>query len=184
MAIRAIETRYAGCRFRSRLEARWAVLFDALGIEWNYERQGFETQHGWYLPDFWLPEAKAWIEVKGGKSTRRDQLKCEEVAREEWKSGHRFRILVGDIPRAPFLVSETGPYALLCQSWTAIPGTTDPLPKLGEPFEWAPMVSPGDIGARQGFIRTGWVPVQEKYKDLPEALTKARSARFEHGEFG
>lgn len=102
MAIKAIETRYAGCRFRSRLEARWAVFFDALGIEWNYEQQGFETQHGWYLPDFWLPEAEAWIEVKGGKPTRRDQLKCEEVAREKWKSGHRFRILVGDIPRAPF----------------------------------------------------------------------------------
>ena len=28
---KAIETRYAGHRFRSRLEARWAVFFDALG---------------------------------------------------------------------------------------------------------------------------------------------------------
>ena len=72
MAVKAIETRYAGCRFRSRLEARWAVFFDALGIEWNYEPQGFETQHGRYLPDFWLPETKAWIEVKGGKPTKRD----------------------------------------------------------------------------------------------------------------
>lgn len=45
-------------------------------------------------------------------------------------------------------------------------------------------MSPGDIGVRQGFIKTGWVPVQEKAKDLPDALTKARSARFEHGEFG
>jgi hypothetical protein len=31
--MKAIETRYAGCLFRSRLEARWAVLFDHLGIE-------------------------------------------------------------------------------------------------------------------------------------------------------
>lgn len=30
--IKAIETSYAGCRFRSRLEARWAVFFDTLGI--------------------------------------------------------------------------------------------------------------------------------------------------------
>lgn len=66
-AIAAIETRYAGCRFRSRLEARWAVFFDALGIAWEYEPQGFhippspfggdDLQHpGWnYLPDFYLP---------------------------------------------------------------------------------------------------------------------------------
>lgn len=26
----ALETRYAGCRFRSRIEARWAVFFAAL----------------------------------------------------------------------------------------------------------------------------------------------------------
>jgi len=42
MAIAAIETRYAGCRFRSRLEARWAVFYDALGIDWEYEPQGFD----------------------------------------------------------------------------------------------------------------------------------------------
>lgn len=36
----ALTTRYAGCRFRSRLEARWAVFFDHLGIEWEYEPQG------------------------------------------------------------------------------------------------------------------------------------------------
>lgn len=50
--IKAIETRYAGCRFRSRLEARWAVFFDRLGIEWEHEPEGFETSAGPYLPDF------------------------------------------------------------------------------------------------------------------------------------
>lgn len=34
MTIKAIETRYAGCR-RSRLEARWAVVFDTLGFAWE-----------------------------------------------------------------------------------------------------------------------------------------------------
>jgi hypothetical protein len=29
--LRPIETRYRGFRFRSRLEARWAVFFDAAG---------------------------------------------------------------------------------------------------------------------------------------------------------
>jgi hypothetical protein len=52
--IKAIETRYKGYRFRSRLEARWAVFFDALGLTWDYEPEGFETDAGWYLPDFFL----------------------------------------------------------------------------------------------------------------------------------
>jgi hypothetical protein len=71
VSIQAIETRYAGCRFRSRLEARWAVVFDQLGIEWEYEPEGFETSAGPYLPDFRvrIPQIKSarhvqWFEVK------------------------------------------------------------------------------------------------------------------------
>lgn len=63
--IKAIETRYAGCLFRSRLEARWAVFFDTLGIRWEYEKEGYDLgEAGWYLPDFWLPESSTWVEVK------------------------------------------------------------------------------------------------------------------------
>ena len=40
--IQAIETRYNGYRFRSRLEARWAVFFDEMGIEYEYEIEGFD----------------------------------------------------------------------------------------------------------------------------------------------
>ena len=55
--IRAIETQYKGYRFRSRLEARWAVFFDAMGIKWEYEKEGFDLgAQGYYLPDFWLPD--------------------------------------------------------------------------------------------------------------------------------
>ena len=66
----AIETLYAGCRFRSRLEARWAVFFDALGIAWEYEPEGYEITDGHtspirYLPDFYLPDPEVWVEVKG-----------------------------------------------------------------------------------------------------------------------
>ncbi|SHH14052.1 MULTISPECIES: hypothetical protein [Desulfosporosinus] len=63
---KAIETRYKGYRFRTRLEARWAVFFDALGVRWEYEKEGFELSTGdLYLPDFWLPDDKLWVEVKG-----------------------------------------------------------------------------------------------------------------------
>ena len=58
MTIKAIETEYKGYRFRSRLEARWAVFFDALGVQWFYEHEGFDLgKSGWYLPDFWLPQS-------------------------------------------------------------------------------------------------------------------------------
>ncbi len=63
--IKAIETQYQGYRFRSRLEARWAVFFDALGIKWEYEKEGYDLgELGWYLPDFWLPDKQVWVEVK------------------------------------------------------------------------------------------------------------------------
>jgi hypothetical protein len=65
--MKAIETRYNGHRFRSRLEARWAVFFDRLGVEWEYEPEGFELKDGTkYLPDFYLPkfEGGCWVEVK------------------------------------------------------------------------------------------------------------------------
>lgn len=64
-----IETIYAGCRFRSRLEARWAVFFTTLGVEWEYEPQGYlvgdEGHQRPYLPDFYLPQLGTWVEVKG-----------------------------------------------------------------------------------------------------------------------
>jgi len=53
MTIKAIETIYKGYRFRSRLEARWAVFFDEMGYDWEYESEGYELRDGtWYLPDF------------------------------------------------------------------------------------------------------------------------------------
>lgn len=64
MAIKAIETRYKGYRFRSRLEARWAVFFDALHMQWDYEKEGFDVNGTWYLPDFWLADLDCFAEVK------------------------------------------------------------------------------------------------------------------------
>lgn len=73
--MKPIETRYHGCRFRSRLEAKWAVFFDCMDIEWEYEPEGYDLGDGiWYLPDFRLHGWKGrgsegheclWAEVKG-----------------------------------------------------------------------------------------------------------------------
>ena len=65
MDLKPIETIYNGNRFRSRLEARWAVFFDAVGVEYQYEPEGFEFHDGtMYLPDFYLPVNDMYIEIK------------------------------------------------------------------------------------------------------------------------
>lgn len=81
--IKAIETKYNGYRFRSRLEARWAVFFDALEEPWEYEKEGFDLgEAGYYLPDFWLPRVNAWVEVKGGALSGDSMRKIKTFAKQ------------------------------------------------------------------------------------------------------
>ena len=49
-SILAKPTPYKGINFRSRLEARWAAMFDILGWTWEYEPEC----EGAYIPDFLL----------------------------------------------------------------------------------------------------------------------------------
>jgi len=73
----AIQTKYHGFLFRSRLEARWAVFYDSLGIEWEYEKEGYDLgDAGLYLPDFWLPRQKCWVEIKGEEPSDKESLKA------------------------------------------------------------------------------------------------------------
>lgn len=51
MEIRAIPTTYAGVNFRSRLEARWAAMFDLLGLRWDYEPP---IDFAGWIPDFMI----------------------------------------------------------------------------------------------------------------------------------
>ena len=49
--MKAIETEYKGYKFRSRLEARWAIFFDACGVRWEYEPEGYVP----ITPHLWMP---------------------------------------------------------------------------------------------------------------------------------
>lgn len=82
--MKAIPTVYCGTKFRSRLEADWAATMDSVGLEWQYEIEGFQLSDGsWYLPDFYLPSAKAWMEVKGDHDERVG--KFETFAADLWR---------------------------------------------------------------------------------------------------
>jgi hypothetical protein len=93
MGIKAIETVYKGYRMRSRLEARWAVFFDSLGIEWEYEAEGYEMDKEKYLPDFWLPEHNMFIEIKPKIPEGREFDKLKAFSEESPK---RLFIIVGN----------------------------------------------------------------------------------------
>ena len=79
--IQAIETEYQDYKFRSRLEARWAVFMSELGVPYEYEKEGYDLEdYGWYLPDFWLPTMDSWLEIKGAFPSAEEQAKCEKLA--------------------------------------------------------------------------------------------------------
>lgn len=79
--VRAIDTAYSGRLFRSRLEARWAVFFNRLGIRWEYEKEGFELpdesgQSLRYLPDFWIPHIESYVEIKADDPSDSERAKA------------------------------------------------------------------------------------------------------------
>ncbi len=95
MTIKAIETMYRDYRFRSRLEARWAVFFDYMNVRWEYEKQGYELPSGCYLPDFWLPQIECWVEIKGALPTDGELQLAGELATG---TGSRVFVFHGEVP--------------------------------------------------------------------------------------
>jgi hypothetical protein len=98
MNIKPIETVYNGYRFRSRLEAKWAVFFDAAGIKYQYEPEGFELEDGTrYLPDFYLPELDTHCEVKANtKDAIKDIVRYASMI--VWGGPIKRLVLLSDIP--------------------------------------------------------------------------------------
>jgi len=177
--IKAIETRYAGCRFRSRLEARWAVFWDHLEIRWEYEPQGYVIDGRPYLPDFWLPELQTWAEVKGSDQDNFEGEHvdlCRGLANAE---GHPVILLTGP-PEARFY-SRFAP-DLDPQSFTAAFFRDYSTRLVVADHYWfqhvvirevdGALILMGDDRCVRNSLGGGFL----------EAVTAARSARFEHGE--
>ncbi len=169
-AITPIETRYRGYRFRSRLEARWAVFFDALKIKWEYEPQGFDLgKGGLYLPDFYLPTFSGgmYVEVKpDGGDFSKARAFAEASGEQIW--------LAEGVP-GPRVYEFICTWRGVTESWEGVPNAAD---AWGEDRMFT---FPGYMQ------RDGWI-VPEDLDCLGDhylpAVNAARGARFEHGEDG
>lgn len=95
--IKSIETIYSGHKFRSRLEARWAVFFDHVGLSWQYELEGFQMGGIKYLPDFWIEELDCFVEIKPSFPMGIDLEKVRAFAAE------KKLILICGMPYASFV---------------------------------------------------------------------------------
>jgi hypothetical protein len=177
--INAIETCYQGYRFRSRLEARWAIFFDSLGIKWEYEIEGFILTNGRkYLPDFYLPKfcEGLWVEVKpvGG-----DFSVAKRFAKEN---------------KCSILLAEGTPDLVVYGFYD---GKQDEDGSFGEEARdgdacFDDKYLPGGRNADEHrmFYWTGLNPMDDVWNKsdydgsslIFRAVTAARSARFEHGE--
>jgi hypothetical protein len=165
--VKAIETEYNGYKFRSRLEARWAVFFDAMGFDWVYEPEGYHLLDGrLYLPDFYIcaskeEKRKMFIEVKPTEFTKEEESLCLQLTE--------------------LTLEETG----------MLVGVPDY--KIHNYWRWDS--GDGSFGPIKGefcFVRGKWgifyepgydaETLRDINPDLQKAITEARQARFEHGQ--
>lgn len=189
--LKAIQTYYGGYKFRSRLEARWAVFFDACNLDWEYESEGFKLPDGVkYLPDFILhnvhgrgrnQDGDLWVEVKGN-ITEEDIVKINEFFKagriNKFENSNTPIIVLGNIPKGEDF----------CEIWSSIANAAaesnfnifsfkyidgdyfGAIPILRKDGKFAVCGDDGNYLTDVDDGRT-W-----------QAYTKARQARFEFGE--
>lgn len=83
--MKAIQTGFRNELFKSRLEAKWAVFFYCLGIEYVYEPEGFTNGRDKYLPDFYLPKVKSTHHDEGSVYL---EIKPRSYAKTEVTNGN------------------------------------------------------------------------------------------------
>lgn len=80
----SLQTRHSsGTVFRSRLEGRWAYVFDSLGLEWEYEPRTLHLRSGErYTPDFRvaLTDGPLWLEMKPEEPTAGESRRASGAA--------------------------------------------------------------------------------------------------------
>lgn len=180
--MKAIETYYNGYRFRSRLEARWAVFFDTLGIRYEYEPEGFILSDGTrYLPDFYLLDSKSWFEVKGemdeASAHKIDQFVREGSHMTIGYSNFEFNSMSywGDEECFEFDGSD--------QSWLCECHHCGRKYFIGNIGNWTcPCCGAYDGDGHFKVLGEGDPAWHHNSKEFERAVNAAKRARFEHGE--
>ena len=204
--IAPIQTSYKGYRFRSRLEARWGTFFTALGLQWVYEPEGFVLPNGvHYLPDFLVTSPtglKQWYEIKPEGVTTDPKFEAFKKALSvkpdhaellsgdplAWAAPHvvakrKTPVEGGVCPRCGGLFNKFsygpvcdfgGELAILCE-----PCDHDTPGGGGHPVEKGVLAPCWPHKGTVMISQAHWVRSLWK---VQQAATKARSARFEHGE--
>ena len=187
---KVIETEYKGYRFRSRLDAKWAVFFDACGVEWEYEPEDYDLGDGIrYLPDFLLhgvtfnhagrqENCDLYVEVKG-KMTAFD---AEKIRR--FHDAGMPVLVVGGIPEGDDFYQLTDymdeySWQRECAEWPCFYNflTVD-----DDYFGAYPGVDKNGVFSLFG-ADSNYLGDADTIRSA-QAYTKARQARFEFGEKG
>lgn len=200
--MKAIQTPYKGFLFRSRLEARYAVFFDALSLKWEYEKEGYNlgelkwdfdippdapTGDVWYLPDFWLPELSMWVEVKGKPA---GDVECEKCGRLCWLTHSDVLLMVGDAGNFDVrdewisLMPHTLYRWVRIEKWTAECMRNDP-DEYGGKDKVDEMLKNSGCSSRGEPIMSLYDLAEIFKRDvvyIENAIAAMRAARFEFGE--
>lgn len=110
----SIETEYNGTRYRSRTEARWAVMFDKANIGFQFEPEGFQFRSGRYVPDFYVSAWDCYLEVKPDNfdlpagEWPRERCVAEELAEHSKKDV----LVAAGWPQAGMALFRIDPYGI------------------------------------------------------------------------
>jgi hypothetical protein len=141
------------------LEARWAVYFKSLGIKYVYEMEGYNFEGFNYLPDFYFPKYDFYGEVK--------HKHFGDVDAERWNS------FVTNIKK-PLIIFDGTPNAKPLKSlfWEG---------EILTEYQTIPFADLMKTSFGYFFYAGGYEDFAQ-FEPYKGAVSKARKARFEHGE--
>lgn len=180
--IKPIQTRYKGCHFRSRTEAKWAVFFDSIGFKWQYEPEGYGDGKEAYLPDFFvtLPDGAEFLaDVKPNNYHISDDGK-EEFYRNLTSQLNLRIVLLTGIPEYMAYDSivpqskKNSLQAVFFQDY-------DPFLRIADEY-WLAQLEFDENNGHMYFPHDDRAAEKSFGNKYVEAIHAARSARFEFGE--